>query len=253
MDPVVVSSISIVTPLLSLALGTLFGTIVGPTLTARLGRDASRTSFVRDQRRDAYTQFTVEVERVQRLADSTASGAASVPFQIADLDDLEFARVKIDLFGSHVARVWAYRCTLALIALEHAMSERPGSMAMIELPRAKLHEARTNLVRVLRVELGVSGQDRRDQVSRIEKSQTKKELRISRGRVNSDGHHAWLAQLPNDPGDMAVSKEALSAYDRAVYGALSTVRESPEIDDPGSDLQAAAWRAFPDVEEAPRF
>lgn len=224
MDPILVSNIPIVTSFLAAVFGALLGSVVGPILTARLARVGSSAAFVREQRREAYTQFAERVEQAQRKADATSSGEGSASFTISDLDEVEFARVKIDLFGTHLAKVWAYRCTLALISLEHAISEQPGKVAMVELPRAKLHEARTNLVRVLRVELGVPSQEKNDRVSRLELIDTKAELRSSKSRVNSDGHHAWLDQLPQDADAIAVSHEATAVYRRAATAALGDPR-----------------------------
>lgn len=221
MDPAVVAS------LLAAVFGAILGSVVGPFFSAWLDRAGTRSTFIRDQRREAYTNFTVSVEEAQRKADATVAGVPSATYSLSDLDELELARVKIDLFGAHLAKVWAYRCTLALIALEHGIREGAVDMSATELPRAKLHEARGNLVRVLRVELGISGHDKDDGVSRRERRKTKAEARASQDEVNSTDHKAWLNQLPTD---LDVSKEAIAVYKRSAIVAL---REDPTTLDEG--------------------
>jgi hypothetical protein len=220
MDTVVVSIIAVVAAFISAVIGALFGSVVGPVINARLERTGSLSIFVRDQRRDAYTKFVVHVEEAQRLVDATASGAAPVSYSLSDVHPLEIARVKIDVFGTHLAKMWAYRCTLSLIALAHVINERPGDLSMLTLPRAKLHEARANLVRVVRYELGVSAHEKNDSVSQLELKQTRAEIQRSSDRVDSDGHHAWLNGPTSDPTAMSVGPEAILVYRRAATAAI---------------------------------
>ena len=216
MDPTIVALIAIAASLM----GAVLGAVVAPRFTAHLNHAGTHSNFIRDQRRQAYTVFTVSVEQAQRKADATVSGVPLASFAITDLDELELARVKIDIFGSHLAKVWAYRCTLALIALEHSISDAGTDFTVVELRRAKLHEARTNLVRVFRVELGISGQDKEDWVSQGEITETEAEVRTSRERVDSLGHDAWLNELPTDHTALRVTKEAIAVYNHSGRVAL---------------------------------
>lgn len=227
MDPSAVALIAIAASLI----GAVLGAVVAPRVSAQLNHASTHSNFIRDQRREAYAAFTVKVEKAQRKADAAISGVPHASFAIADLDDLELARVKIDLFGSHLAKVWAYRCTLALIALEHALSEASLNFTVVELRRAKLHEARANLVRVFRVELGISGQEKADWVSRQEITETEAELRESRERVDSLGHDAWLNGLPSDHTALRVTKEAIAVYTRSGMVALNPTRGTEEEGD----------------------
>jgi hypothetical protein len=228
MDPVTVSVIAVVAAFISAVIGALFGSVIGPMINARLERAGSLSTFVRDQRREAYTKFVVHVEEAQRLVDATASGTVAVSYSLSDVHPVEIARVKIDVFGTHVAKMWAYRCSLALIALAQVINEKPGDEEMLTLPRAKLHEARANLVRVIRYELGVSAHEKNDAVSQVELRQTRAEIQRSSERVDSDGHHAWLHEFPEDPAAMSVGREAISVYRRAATAAIGEMPSGRE-------------------------
>ncbi|MGR0319857.1 hypothetical protein [Agromyces sp. ZXT2-3] len=222
MDPTIIALIAISASLV----GAVLGAVVSPRISAQLNHASTHSNFIRDQRREAYAAFTVNVEKAQRAADAAISGVPNSSFTIADLDELELARVKIDIFGSHLAKVWAYRCTLALIALEHSLSDEAGDFTVVELRRAKLHEARASLVRVLRVELGISGQDKEDWVSRQEITETAAEVRASRARIDSLGHDAWLNELPADHTALRVTKEAIAVYNHSGNAALGPPSQS---------------------------
>jgi hypothetical protein len=220
--------IAIVTSFVAAVLGAFFGSIVGPAMNARYARAGDQSAFIRDQRREAYVAFTLEVEKTQRLADAVTYGLPSTSFSLTDLDDLEFARVNIDLFGSHLARVWAYRCTLAFIALEQVTGAAEAEPAQRDLHRAKLHEARAHLVRVIRVELGVSRITGDDPTSLQEISDQTAEEAASRGRVTRREHENWLTTPPGDATALPVTAELKTLYEQEAGRAMRTAAGQQE-------------------------
>lgn len=205
---------------------TLVGTLAGPYLAQLYTRPKEIKALSRTERRGPYTDFAVAVEKLQREADK-AMAVMEHGMPITWLDEMEYVRARVDIVGSYQARVWAYRCRLALDAIAKAIREGDPVVALFF--REKLHEARSALVRNIRHELGVASIIGTTDSPAADDQLTDEDLSIRKTRLTTDDHVRWLA-VPADSGGETPGAFALDQIRSIVLRVTHTQQPVPETD-----------------------
>jgi len=136
-------------------IGTLLGAIGGPLVADAWKRRNDAVAYARERRIGPYSAFAAAVETQQLELDRRIVGRTrDARLFDSQTDILETNRAQIDLVGSLPVRCWAYRCRLALTALDRSLVEADESR--IVHYRAKLHEARAMFATNARSEIGVA-------------------------------------------------------------------------------------------------
>jgi hypothetical protein len=179
----------------------VIGSVVGPLLALRFTHKNEQKTFIRDQRRESYVAFAIFVEKLQRSVDRSRA-LSEQKFDLGMLDDLEFSRVAIDVYGSRPVRVWAYRCRITFDSL--AASITGGRFEAAEVTRGKLHEAREQLLAHIRDELKVTGHDGKD--PNLEWHNPSGFDELSAAPITDADHERWLLTVPEEAAKRAGSK-----------------------------------------------
>ena len=206
---------------------TLIGTLAGPYLAHKYTRAQEIKASVKSEWREAYMEFTVCVERLQRDADK-AMAVMDYDIPISWLDDMECVRARIEVVGSYQARVWAYRCRLALDALANAIREADADVAA-SFFRDKLHEARAAFVRNIRHELEVATFVGATYSPAADDNLKAGDLRMSQVRLTTGDHVKWL-DAPADTDGETPGAFALAQIRRIVLRVTDSQEPVPELD-----------------------
>ncbi|MCO5223219.1 MAG: hypothetical protein M9947_16845 [Thermomicrobiales bacterium] len=130
---------------------TLTGALAGPLLLD--WRKQSRDRLLRREvtRERPYLDFAAAVEQIQLDLDLMAEGYdVDRTEYLRHFTSMEEARSNIDLIGTLSARVWAYRCRLAISGMNRSLQSSLGTRTHY---RAKLHDARSAFITQARSEL----------------------------------------------------------------------------------------------------
>lgn len=206
---------------------TLIGTLAGPYLAHKYTRAQEIQASVKVERREPYMEFTVWVEKLQRDADK-AMAVMDHDISISWLDEMEYVRARIDVVGSYQARVWAYRCRLALDALANAIREADSDVAALFF-RDKLHEARAAFVRNIRHELEVASIVGATYSPAADDDLKVEDRRLSQARLTTGDHVKWL-DAPADTDGETPGAFALAQIRRIVLRVTDTQEPVPDRD-----------------------
>lgn len=205
---------------------TLIGTLAGPYLAHKYTWAKEVRASVKSERRQPYMDFTVWVEKLQRDADK-AMAVMDYDMPITWLDEMEYVRARIDIVGSYQARVWAYRCRLALDAMAKAIREGNPDVALFF--REKLHEARSAFVRNVRFELEVASIVGASFSPAADDALKAEDRRLPQNRLTTDDHVSWL-NAPADADGETPGAFALAQIRSIVLSVTDTQERARESD-----------------------
>lgn len=205
---------------------TLIGSLAGPYLAHKFTKAKELEASAKSEKRDPYINFTVCVEKLQRDADK-AMVVMDHDMPITWLDEMEYVRARIDIVGSYQARVWAYRCRLALDGIAKAIPDAEPDVALFF--RDKLHEARSAFVRNVRHELEVAATVGVSYRPAADDGLKEEDLRLRQTRISTADHVEWL-DAPADAEGETPGAFALEQIRSIVLRVTETQRPIAEPD-----------------------
>ena len=178
-------SVQVALTLVAALIITLTGALFGPYVLDRRRATLEARAQRRINRQGPYVNFVASVEDLQLLLDASAKGESIGRERILEaFRAMEIQRAQVDIVGSSMIRVWAYRCRLALAGMDRDLVDRHHQRAHF---RSKLHDARKGFVILAREELS------------LEKAE------VETSEDSMDGHQRWIESAATDDATGAIT------------------------------------------------